>query len=122
MAAIDKAGADGRLTTRRFALDRAEVATTAAAAVVSTAAYLRYGHPYLTRGVLGDLAGFALLAAVAGLRRSRGRHEAMVCLTGIAVVFLARPDWPLAVPDAAWWAMFAAGLAGYLLLRKRVCG
>lgn len=107
--------------TRRFALSRPEWATSTVAAVVSASAYAAGGHPYLARGVVGDLAGFALLATVGGLRRARFRHEAGVCLLAIGLVLLARPDWPLRLPDALWWIAFAAGLAGYLLLRRRVC-
>lgn len=109
-----------RLTTRRFALSTPEYVTTAVAAAISTAAYLSYGHPYLARGVVGDLAGFALLAAVGAALGARVRHEAAVCLAGIAVLVLAAPKWPLAVRDTLWWLLFAAGLSAYLLLRRRL--
>jgi len=52
------------LTTRRFALSRSELGTTASAVVVSTTGYLLGGGPYLARGVVGDLLGLGLLAAV----------------------------------------------------------
>ena len=51
----------------------------------------------------------------------RVRHEALLCLLLIGVVLAARPQWPLAVPDAAWSAVLSAGLAGYLGVRRRVC-
>lgn len=107
-------------TTRRFALDGPEYATTAVAAVVSSAAYLSGGLPYLSRGVLGDLAGFALLAAVGTARRGRVRHEALVCLALIGAVLLLDPQWPLQAPEAVWWSAFGVGLAAYLGLRRTV--
>ena len=109
------------LTTRRFALSRAEYATTAVAAAVSSAAYLTGGFPYLARGVVGDLAGFVVLG-VAGLAAvARVRHEAAVCLTLIGAVLLLDPQWPLQVVEPLWWALFSAGLAAYVVVRRRVC-
>ena len=109
------------LTTRRFALSPGELATTGLAAVVSSAAYLTHGHPYLARGVVGDLAGFAVLAAAGSAAGARVRHEALVCLAGIGLVVAAAPQWPLRLPEPAWWGVFAAGLSAYLLLRQRLC-
>jgi uncharacterized membrane protein len=108
-------------TTRRFALSPSEWVTTSVAAVVSTTAYLTAGYPYLARGVVGDLLGFALLAAAGIALCRRLKHEAAVCLALIGVVVLIWPRWPLALPEAAWWALFFVGLAGYLAVRKRIC-
>ncbi len=108
-------------TTRRFALSGPEYATTAVAAVVSSAAYLSSGLPYLSRGVVGDLAGFLLLGAVGLAVGARVRHEAAVCLLLIGLVLLADPQWPLQVPEPAWWALFVAGLAAYVVVRRRLC-
>ncbi len=110
-----------RLTTRRFALSSAEVGTTLAAAAVSSGAYLLGGSAYLARGILGDLLGFAVLGVVAHAARARARHEAALCLTGIGLVLLANPRWPLAVPELAWWALFVLGLAAYVRVRQGVC-
>lgn len=107
-----------RGTTKQFALDGPEYATTALAAVVSSAAYLTGGLPYLSRGVLGDLAGFALLAAGGLARDERMRHEALVCLGLIGAVLLLDPDWPVRVPEPARWAAFVLGLLSYLALRR----
>lgn len=106
------------LMTRRSGLDRDEVATTAVAVIVSSGLFVAYGRPYLARGVVGDLLGFALLAAPLVLRRRRVRHEALVCLAGIGVVHLLGADWPLAVGSTLWWVAFAGGLGGYLALRR----
>ena len=108
-------------TTRRFALSRAELLTTAAAAAISTGAYLSDGSPYLARGVVGDLLGFAILGAVAAGSRARLRHEAAVCLVCIGGVVAARPAWPLRFGEPVWWGLFGLGLAMYVVLRKRVC-
>ena len=108
-------------TTRRFALSAGEWATTAIAAVVSTGAYLSAGYPYLARGVVGDLLGFALLAGVGIAVRARVKHEAAICLGLIGIVVLASPQWPLALPEAAWWALFFLGLAIYVAIRRRIC-
>ncbi len=109
------------ITTRRFALSKAEYATTAVAAVVSSAAYVTGGFPYLARGVVGDLAGFLVLGAVGLAVRARVRHEAAVCLTLIGAVLLVDPDWPLRLAEPAWWALFSAGLVVYVLVRRRIC-
>lgn len=108
--------------TTTAAVDGREVATTVAATACSTALYLREGHPYLARGVVGDLLGFAVLSAVLLSQRARARHEALVCLAGIAVVRVAAPMWPLAKPPRFWWSTMAAGLTSYLALRRRVLG
>lgn len=102
---------------RRFGLDTPEVVSTAIAAVVSGSLFARYGDPYLARGVVGDLLGFAVLSVPLLWQRIRFRHEAMVCLVGIGVVHATGADWPLQVSTAAWWAASAAGLGGYLTLR-----
>ena len=107
------------LTTRRGAFDTAEWWSTGLAVVVSGSLYVWFSSPYLARGVVGDLVGFGVLAVPLVRRRVRLRHEAMVCLTGIGVVHAVGPQWPLRVPDAAWWAVFAAGLTGYLVVRDR---
>ena len=112
----------GKATSRRFALSSAEWATTAIAAVVSTGAYLSAGYPYLARGVVGDLLGFALLAGVAIAVGARVKHEGAICLGLIGLVVLADPQWPLALPEAAWWALFFIGLAIYIAIRRRTCG
>lgn len=109
-----------RLTTPAARLDRAEALTTATAAVVSTALYVQYGDPYLARGVVGDLAGFAVLVGIMATSRRRARHEALVCLSLIAAVLAMRPDWPLRYRPALWWAAVTAGLGGYLALRAKV--
>lgn len=109
------------LTTRRFALGRPEAVTTVIAGVVSTAAYLWYGHPYLARGVVGDLLGFLVLAVVALATGRRLRHEAALCLTLIGVVVLLRPMWPLRVGDAVWWLLFFCVLIPYVGVRRHVC-
>ena len=108
------------LTTRRWGLSRAEWATTALAAVLSSTGYVLGGLPYLSRGVLGDLAGFAVLAVVAAARRERLRHEALLCLALIGVVLALDPQWPLEVREAVWWPVFAAGLLAYLAARRAV--
>lgn len=109
------------LTTRRFALSRLEWVTTAVAATVSATAYVVEGHPYLARGVVGDLAGLAVLGSVAVARGRRLQHEALLCLVLIGVVVAAAPAWPLRLPELAWWGLFCAGLAAYLVVRRRAC-
>ena len=109
------------VTTRCFALSRAELLTTATAAVISTGAYLIEGAPYLARGVFGDLLGLGILGAVAAGLRARLRHEAVVCLLCIGGVVAARPAWPLRFGEPVWWGLFLLGLAAYVVLRKRVC-
>ncbi len=108
------------LTTARAGLDTAELLTTAAAAAMSTALYLRFDGPYLARGVVGDVVGFTALAVPLVVARRRARHEALVCLAGIAVVHLTSADWPLALPSAVWWAVVTVTLGGYLAARRRL--
>jgi hypothetical protein len=105
--------------TRRVGLDDGELVSSAIAAAVSGGLYLRFGHAYLARGVVGDLVGFGVLALPVVAHRARLRHEAMVCLAGIGVVHAREPEWPLQVGSSGWWAAFGAGLAGYLLVRWR---
>jgi len=107
-------------TTPMPRLDRAEVFTTAAAVVTSTALYLRDGDPYLARGVVGDLVGFAALAGLMVSSGCRARHEAFVCLGCIGAVLVVGPDWPLRAGPAVWWTAVTAGLGGYLVLRAKV--
>lgn len=106
-------------TTFRSSLDRVELASTAVAVVASTGLYLRYGHDYLARGVVGDLVGLTVLAAPLVVARRRGRHEAMTCLAAIGVVHLLEPQWPLERSDAFWWGAIAVGLTAYITLRRR---
>lgn len=106
--------------TRAAGLSRAEWVTTGFAVVVSSTAYVVGGSPYLARGVVGDLAGFAVLAAGASVLRARLRHEALTCLLGIGVVVALGPDWPLRVRDAVWWAAVGVGLGAYVLVRRQV--
>lgn len=109
------------VTTRPFALSGPEYATTAVAAVVSSSAYLAGGFPYLARGVVGDLSGFALLGIVGVAAGARVRHEAAACLVLIGAVLLLDPHWPLQIPEPAWWALFSTGLAAYVVVRRRIC-
>lgn len=108
-------------TTRRFALDRREAVSTAVAGVVSTAAYLRFGHAYLAWGVIGDVLGFVVLALVALRTGRRLRHEAALCLVLIGAVVLLRPAWPLRVGDGVWWLLFFTGLLPCVGVRRQVC-
>ncbi len=108
--------------TAHARLDRSEQVTTGVAVVTSTALYLRYGQPYLARGVLGDLLVLGLLAVPLVRTRTRARHEAAWCLAGIGVVQLVRPRWPLEFSEPVWWAAIGAGLAGYVLVRSRSLG
>lgn len=108
------------LTSNRRALDVTEWVTTGVAVVVSTTLYLRYRHPYLARGVVGDLLGFAVLGGVLVARCRRARHEALVCLAAIGVVWRIRPAWPLRFSSTFWWVVVALGLAIYVSLRQRV--
>lgn len=112
----------GRWTTRRFALDRAEWVTSAAAASVSTSAYLRHGRAYLAPGVAGDLLGLGVLSQVLRRRDARLRHEAALCLGGIGAVTVAtrRTDLPR-IPEPVLWGAFAAGSSAYLQVRRRTC-
>jgi hypothetical protein len=108
-------------TTRRFALSRAEWATTSVAAVVSSAAYVSAGFPYLARGVVGDLAGFLLLGVAGVARGARLKHEALLCLALIGVVLLLDPQWPLRLSEPLWWGLFTIGLAAYVSVRRTIC-
>ena len=108
-------------TTRRFALSKAEYATTAVAATASTAGYVTGGSDYLARGVVGDLSALLLLGAAALAARARARHEAAVCLVLIGAVLLLDPQWPLRLPEPLWWALFSMGLAAYLAVRQHIC-
>jgi hypothetical protein len=108
-------------TTRRFALSRAEWATTSVAAVVSSAAYVSAGFPYLARGVVGDLAGFLLLGVAGAALGARLKHEALICLSLIGVVLLLDPQWPLRLSEPLWWGLFTIGLAAYVALRRKIC-
>jgi len=109
-------------TTRARALGRGEVVTTAVAFAVSTTLYLCWGHPYLARGVVGDVAGLALMTGVLVAGRRRVRHEALVCLCAIAVVLALDPRWPLRRSSGFWWVAIAVVLAGYLAARHLVLG
>lgn len=109
-----------RFTASTLRLDRAESVTTAIAALVSTALYVRLGEAYLARGVVGDLAGFVVLTGVLASSRRRARHEALVCLSLIGAVLVVPPDWPLRYRAAVWWAAVTAGFGGYLVVRTRV--
>ncbi len=113
--------ASSRGTTRRFALSPAEWATTAVAAVVSSAAYVAAGFPYLSRGVVGDLTGFLLLGLAGVAAGARLKHEALVCLALIGVVLLLDPQWPLRLSEPLWWGLFTVGLAAYVAVRRRIC-
>jgi hypothetical protein len=109
------------VTTRQFALSKPEYATTAVAAVMSSAAYVTGGFPYLARGVVGDLAGFLVLGVAGLAARARLRHEAALCLGLIGAVLVADPDWPLRLAEPTWWALFSAGLTAYVVVRVRIC-
>lgn len=112
----------GRWTTRRFALDGSEWVTSAAAAYVSTSAYLRYGRAYLAPGVAGDLLGFGVLAQVLRMGDVRLRHEAALCLACIGTVTAATRRAELRrIPEPLLWAGFVAGLSAYLRARRRTC-
>lgn len=108
-------------TTRCFALSRAEWATTALAAVVSSAAYLSEGFPYLARGVVGDLAGFLVLGSAGAAVGARLKHEALICSALIGAVLVLDPLWPLRLSEPVWWALFSTGLLAYVGVRRRVC-
>lgn len=110
-----------KATTRRFALSKAEYATTGAAAVISSTAYVTGGFPYLARGVVGDLTGFLLLGIAGVTAGARVRHEAAACLALIGAVLLIDPQWPLDIPEPGWWALFGTGLAAYVVVRRRIC-
>lgn len=108
-------------TTRSFALGRPESVTTGIAGVVSTSAYVRYGHPDLARGVVGDHLGFLLLAVVALAAGRRLRHKAALCLLLIGAVVLVQPTWPLRIGDVVWWLLFFGALVSYVGVRRHVC-
>ena len=108
------------LTTERRALGRFERITTVVAVGMSAALYLRDGHPYLARGVVGDLTGLAFLTAVVASRHRRLRHEALACLVAIGVVLAVDPQWPLRGSSALWWLAVATALATYLAVRDRL--
>lgn len=108
------------MTSARHGLDRSELATTALAVLLSSTFYVAYGHPYLARGVLGDLVGLAALTAVLIIRRRRGRHEALACLGVIAGVSTLSPEWPLVVRGEVWWGLVVAAVAGYVVVRQGV--
>lgn len=117
-----RAGSADRWTTQRFGLDGSEWLTSAAAAYVSTSAYLRYGSDYLIRGVAGDLLGFGALSQVLRTREARLRHEAALCLLCIGAVTAGSRGTTLPrIPEPALWAAFAAGFASYLRARQRTC-
>ena len=108
-------------TTRRSGLSRAEWATTAVAAAVSSGAYVTAGFPYLARGVVGDLAVLLLLGVLGVAVGARVRHEALLCLAGIGVVLVLDPQWPLRLAEPVWWGLFGVGLAAYLAVRRTLC-
>jgi hypothetical protein len=110
-----------RATTRRFALSRAEYATTAVAAVASSTGYVTGGFPYLARGVIGDLSGFLVLGIAGVAAGARVRHEAVACLAVIGAVLLLDPQWPLQLAEPAWWALFSIGLTAYVVVRRGIC-
>jgi len=113
-------GAGMSFTTPAARLGGTEAWSTAGAAAISTALYVVLGEPYLARGVVGDLAGFAVLTGVLASSGRRARHEALVCLGLIGAVLVAQPDWPLRQGRAVWWTAVTVGLAGYLVVRTRV--
>lgn len=86
---------------------------------MSASLYLREGHPYLARGVVGDLLGFSLLSLPLALGRRRARHEALVCLGSIAIVRALDPTWPLRRTSWFWWRSVSAGLLLYVVARSR---
>lgn len=116
---VRRHGARG--TTRRFALSPAEWTTTAVAAVVSSAAYVLAGFPYLARGVVGDLTGFLVLGVAGAAVGARVKHEALSCLGLIGVVLLLDPRWPLRLSEPFWWGLFTLGLVAYVAVRRRIC-
>lgn len=110
------------MTVAARGLSRAEWTTTGVAFAVSAGLYLAHGHPYLARGVLGDLGGLAFLSLVVLGRHRRLRHEALFCLGCVAAVHLVRSDWPVAVAGVWWWGSVVVALGGYVRLRHRVLG
>jgi hypothetical protein len=85
---------------------------------VSSGLYITRGHPYLARGVVGDLAGLGLLSLVVLRWRCRLRHEAFPCLVCIGVVLVLDPRWPLRLPGLLWWSAVTAGVVIYLAVRQ----
>lgn len=108
------------LTTTRAGLDRAELVTTSLAVAVSSGLFIAQGHPYLARGVVGDLVGLAVLSIAVVQRRRRLRHEALLCLCCIGAVLILDPGWPLRLPGLLWWSAVAAAVAIYLVVRSRI--
>ena len=102
VVAAGQHGSPVSLTTRGFAVSRAECVTTAIAAVVSSTSYVIGGLPYLSRGVVGDLTGFLLLGAAGAAAGARVQHEAAVCLVLIGGVIVLNPEWPLRVREPRW--------------------
>lgn len=107
--------------TKDVALSAGEWGTSLAAAAMSTSAYLRHGRTYLGPGVVGDLAGFALLGAALRHSEARLRHEAAWCLACIGAVICARQEKLERLPAPLLWGSFAAGLSPYVAARQRVC-
>jgi len=91
------------------------------AAVVSSAAYVLVGFPYLARGVIGDLVGFLLLSVAGAAAGARLKHEALICLALIGAVLLLDPQWPLRLAEPLWWGLFTIGLAAYVAVRRMIC-
>jgi hypothetical protein len=108
------------LTTTRWGLDRAELITTGLAVAISSGLFIAWGHPYLARGVVGDLIGLGLLSLVVLRGGRRLRHEALLCLACIGAVLAVDPRWPLRVSSIVWWSAVTVGVAAYLALRRRV--
>lgn len=108
------------ITSAHVSLDVAEWYTTGLAVVVSTALYLEHGHPYLARGVVGDLGGFVVLGSVLAGCRRRARHEALVCLVAIGAVWSIGPAWPVRLPSGFWWVTVVLALGVYLAVRRRM--
>lgn len=109
-----------RFTSERAGLERREWLTTGAAFAGSTALYLSSGHPYLARGVVGDLLGLGVLGFILSVTKQRARHEALVCFLGIGAVAVTSPDWPLRLASPWWWAIIVGGVAAYLAARHRI--
>lgn len=109
-----------KTTSLRVGLDGAELSSSGVAVVISAGCYVAFGHRYLALGVVGDAIGLAVLVVPLLTQGERGRHEAAVCLIGIGLVHVFRPDWPLRFAAGFWWTCFAAALALYLGLRWSV--
>ena len=121
--ALDRPDLFRSATTRRFALAPGEWGTTAVAALASTGAYLGAGGPYLARGVVGDLLGFAVLGGVGAVRAGPGQARGGG-LPG-AADRARRPGRAAVAARAARGGVVGAaacfGLAGYVAVRRRVC-